>query len=174
MTLRSDALVRACDIIKRMPALVQQVDPEMVGTIGHVVIEPNAVNVVPGRVIMDWEFRAVREESIDTAYERLKEEFKEEIASIHPLMHERAYHMNETVMQAIEAASADLGLSHRRMPSGAGHDTMCLAQITKPGMIFVPSVGGISHSCKEWTEWADVTNGANVLVNALMSLDKTP
>ena len=117
----------------------------------------------------------MREESIDTAYERLKEEFKEEIASIHPLMHERAYHMNETVMQAIEAASADLGLSHRRMPSGAGHDTMCLAQITKPGMIFWSPVWAASATAaREWTEWADVTNGANVLVNALMSLTRPP
>lgn len=172
MPLREDALVKAAAIFQRMSTLVQEVDPEMVGTIGHVEIEPNAVNVVPGRVSMIWEFRAVKEESLEIAFERLKGEFQDIIASITPIQYERAYHMDETAMEVIEQASKELGLRTRKMPSGAGHDTMCLAQITRPGMIFVPSVGGISHSCKEWTHWEDVTNGANVLVNALLKLDQ--
>lgn len=172
MPMRNDALVKAADVIKRMSSLVQEVDPEMVGTIGNIEVEPNAVNVVPGRVTMVWEFRAVNEQSLETAFQRLQAEFQDIITSITPIQYERAYHMDEEVKRAIEAASKDLGLSVRHMPSGAGHDTMCLAQITRPGMIFVPSVGGVSHSCKEWTEWKDVTNGANVLVNALLTIDK--
>ena len=49
------------------------------------------------------------------------------------------------------------------MDSGAGHDSMSLSQVTRAGMIFVPSVKGISHSKEEFTAWDDVTNGANVL-----------
>ena len=167
MSLRDDALVKAAAIIRRMPEVVQEVDPEMVGTIGHIEVEPNAVNVVPGRVSMIWEFRAVNEASLDKAFEKLKGEFEGGIASITPIQFERAYRMDPEIMDAVEAASGALGLKSRRMPSGAGHDTMCLAQITRPGMIFVPSVGGISHSCKELTRWEDAANGANVLLGTL-------
>ena len=54
------------------------------------------------------------------------------------------------------------------MPSGAGHDTQFLTEITRAGMIFVPSVGGVSHAPDEWTQWSDVETGANVLLHTLL------
>jgi N-carbamoyl-L-amino-acid hydrolase len=74
-------------------------------------------------------------------------------------------------MQAIEASATSLGLTHQRMPSGAGHDAQEVAHIAPMAMIFVPSVGGISHSPKEFSRAADITNGANVLLNAVMAAD---
>ena len=65
-----------------------------------------------------------------------------------------------------------MGLTKQRMPSGAGHDAQEIAKIAPMGMIFVPSVGGISHSPKEFTKADDVTNGANVLLNAVIAADK--
>jgi N-carbamoyl-L-amino-acid hydrolase len=58
------------------------------------------------------------------------------------------------------------------MPSGAGHDAQMMAQLAPMGMIFVPSVGGISHSPKELTSWTDCANGANVLLHAVLALDR--
>ena len=56
------------------------------------------------------------------------------------------------------------------MPSGAGHDTQFMAGITQAGMLFVPSVGGVSHSPDEWTHWSDVETGANLLLDAALEL----
>jgi N-carbamoyl-L-amino-acid hydrolase len=58
------------------------------------------------------------------------------------------------------------------MPSGAGHDAQAMATIGPMGMIFVPSVAGISHAPKEFSRPADITNGANVLMGALLRLDE--
>ena len=69
-------------------------------------------------------------------------------------------------------AARELGLTTRVMPSGAGHDAQAMATIGPMGMIFVPSIGGISHAPKEFSRPADITNGANVLMGALLRLDE--
>jgi N-carbamoyl-L-amino-acid hydrolase len=69
--------------------------------------------------------------------------------------------------------SADAsGLKTMRLPSGAGHDAQQIARLCPMGMIFVPSVGGISHSPKELTSWEDCANGANVLLRTVLNLDQ--
>jgi N-carbamoyl-L-amino-acid hydrolase len=70
----------------------------------------------------------------------------------------------------LEKHSADLGFSYQRMPSGAGHDTQFLSLVTRAGLLFVPSVGGVSHSPDEWTHWHDVESGGNVLLHAAVAL----
>ena len=64
-----------------------------------------------------------------------------------------------------------LGLGTKVMPSGAGHDAQAIAQLGPMGMIFIPSVGGISHSPKEFSHPTDIANGANVLLGAVMAAD---
>ena len=73
----------------------------------------------------------------------------------------------------IADAAAGLGLSSRGMPSGAGHDAQAMAQLGPMGMIFIPSVGGISHSPKEFSRPKDIVNGANVLLQAVLGADRT-
>jgi N-carbamoyl-L-amino-acid hydrolase len=68
-------------------------------------------------------------------------------------------------------STEELGLSHQLMPSGAGHDAQGIARIAPMGMIFIPSVGGISHSPKEYSHPEDITNGANVLLHTVLKLD---
>jgi N-carbamoyl-L-amino-acid hydrolase len=72
----------------------------------------------------------------------------------------------------IAAAATTLGLTHQSMPSGAAHDAQDMSHITPTGMIFVPSVGGISHSPKEYTSPQDMANGANVLLQSVMAIDR--
>ncbi len=71
----------------------------------------------------------------------------------------------------IADAARALGLGTKVMPSGAGHDAQAIAQLGPMGMIFIPSVGGISHSPKEFSHPADIANGANVLLAAVMAAD---
>jgi N-carbamoyl-L-amino-acid hydrolase len=76
------------------------------------------------------------------------------------------------VQLAIERAAGGLTLESRRLPSGAGHDAQMMAQLVPMGMIFVPSVGGISHSPKELTGWQDCAQGADVLLRTVLEMDR--
>ena len=76
------------------------------------------------------------------------------------------------VQEAIGRAAAAASLNTMRLPSGAGHDAQQIAKLCPMGMIFVPSVGGISHSPKELTTWEDCANGANVLLRTVLDLDQ--
>ncbi len=78
---------------------------------------------------------------------------------------------DERIRTLIERAAGQLGLSSRRMPSGAGHDAQDIAKVAPVGMIFVPSIGGISHSPKEFTPAQDMANGADVLLQTLLTID---
>ena len=76
------------------------------------------------------------------------------------------------VQRVIESAASRLGLATKHLPSGAGHDAQMMATLMPMGMIFVPSVAGISHSPKELTHWQDCANGANVLLETVLDLAK--
>lgn len=79
------------------------------------------------------------------------------------------------ITDAFAQEAARLGLDHMVMPSGAGHDTQFMAQIARAGMIFIPSRAGISHSPDEWSDWADIQKGANLLLHTMLSLaNETP
>jgi beta-ureidopropionase / N-carbamoyl-L-amino-acid hydrolase len=71
----------------------------------------------------------------------------------------------------ISQAASSLGLSTRAMPSGAGHDAQAMATLGPMGMIFIPSIGGISHSPREFSTPRDIGNGANVLLHAVLAAD---
>jgi N-carbamoyl-L-amino-acid hydrolase len=75
------------------------------------------------------------------------------------------------VRTLIGAAARELGLTTKVMPSGAGHDAQAIATLAPMGMIFVPSIAGISHAPKEFSRPADITNGANVLLATLLKMD---
>ena len=74
------------------------------------------------------------------------------------------------IQATIAAAAAARELSYSSLPSGAGHDSQNMAQLAPTGMIFVPSIDGRSHCPEENTAWVDVENGANVLLDTLLSL----
>ena len=78
---------------------------------------------------------------------------------------------SEPIREKISEAAKDLGLTTKQMPSGAGHDAQDMALLGPMGMIFVPSVAGISHSPQEFSRPADIVNGANVLLHTLLKLD---
>lgn len=80
--------------------------------------------------------------------------------------------VDEPVQDVVEESARELGLSVFRMPSGAGHDAQSLVRIAPIGRLFVPSVGGVSHSPEEDTPEDDIVNGANFLLRSVLALDE--
>ena len=177
---RHDALIAAAKLVEAVREIVTKTPGRQVGTVGHVEVFPNAVNVIPGRVKLSIEFRDL---SADTVT-RLGAEVAERaqliakqtateismlrVARIAPALADRG------IQKQIEAAAASLGLATMHLPSGAGHDAQDLAKLGPMAMIFVPSVGGISHSPKELSRWVDCANGADVLLRTVLSIDRAP
>jgi len=140
-------------------------------------VEPNAPNVIPGVVRMTIEFRDLSAAKLGELAADIRQraaaiatatKTKIEIAD---LSRNPPALAAEEVQRLIERSAKAYGLSTQRQPSGAGHDAQMMAQLGPMGMIFVPSVGGISHSPKELTTWQDCANGANVLLGAVFSAD---
>ncbi|NJD18082.1 MAG: M20 family metallo-hydrolase, partial [Gemmatimonadetes bacterium] len=148
-----------------------------VATVGRVVPTPNTRNVIAGRVELTVDVRDLDASKV----ERFAARFRQLGAEIGAAsgtrftfrdMTSSAPAMSDPALMGLVESSADaLGLTHQRMPSGAGHDAQELAAICPMVMIFVPSVGGISHSPKEYTKPEDVANGVDVLLNAVVGAD---
>lgn len=175
---RHNALLAAAKLIEAVQSVVTQEPGRQVGTVGKLQVFPNAPNVVPGLVKHSIELRDLSAEKIarlgDEIQKRAQEIAKETGTEI---TMEKNEHYPPAVadpeLQAkIEAAAARLGLKTMRLPSGAGHDAQMMAKVGPIGMIFVPSVDGISHSPRELTRWQDCANGANVLLQTVLLIDR--
>lgn len=171
---RHDAMIAAAGLTLVVREAVMSEPGAQVGTVGHLEVSPNAVNVVPGEVRMTIELRDLSSEKLDKIAERIKgaataiaQETKTDIKITKAIHNESALAAVE-VKRVIESASSRLRLNTRHLASGAGHDAQMMATLMPMGMIFVPSVGGISHSPKELTSWQDCANGANVLLEAVL------
>lgn len=175
---RRNALLAAAKLIEVVQEVVTREPGRQVGTVGRLEVSPNARNVVPGVVKHSVELRDLSPEKIarlgDEIQKRAQEiarETKTEI-TFTKIEHDPPAVTSPEVQALIEKASAGLGLKTMRLPSGAGHDAQQMAKLCPMGMIFVPSVDGISHSPKELTHWPDCANGANVLMQTVLLVDK--
>jgi beta-ureidopropionase / N-carbamoyl-L-amino-acid hydrolase len=173
---RQDALIAAAELTLAVRDVTNSEAGAQVGTVGHLEVSPNATNVIPGEARMTVELRDLSAAKL----ERMGEKIKARAAAIATetrteISMTRAGHMEPAlaaseVQRTIEAAAGRLGLGSRHLPSGAGHDAQMMATLMPMGMIFVPSIGGISHSPKELTSWKDCANGANMLLETVVSL----
>ena len=143
----------------------------MVNT-GDLRLEPGAFNIVPARAVLALEFRsadagqmAQLEATLLEQARLAADEFGLGLQVERLGLHPPAF-MDHRMQESILRAAAGLGLTHLRLSSGAGHDAQSLAPLCPSGMIFVPSVDGASHSPREFTEWQDCLNGANLLLKA--------
>lgn len=178
MPMRQDALVAAARLILEVREVVTAEAGRQVGTVGQLAVSPNAPNVVPGSVRHTIELRDLSAEKIARLAETIRgraaaiaRETGTEIA-ITRTSHHAAAMADAGIRAAIETAADRLGLARSSLPSGAGHDAQMMAKIAPMGMIFVPSVGGVSHSPRELTQWADCARGADVLLHAVLEVDK--
>jgi N-carbamoyl-L-amino-acid hydrolase len=170
MARRRDALVMAAPFITAVRDLA--VVHGIVGTIGRVEVHPGASNVIPGRVVLDVEIRSMDNGVLDTAQSELQAAAAKCGGRCAEGHHMPPVPADETLMQAIERAAAGLDLHYVRMPSGAGHDAMNMAEICPFAMIFVPSEHGISHAPEEFTKAENCVAGGRVLLGTLLDMDE--
>ncbi len=177
MDKRHDALLSAARFVDKFNLLVTSVPGRQVGTVGWIKAEPGAYNVVPGKVRMGLELRDLDVSKIRTLFDRSREAADEIGRSNGTTFHfsprdiSAPAFTDKSLQEMIGATAKRLNFSTKLMPSGAGHDAQEMANLGPIGMIFIPSVGGISHSPKEFSKPADIENGANVLLGTLRSLD---
>lgn len=179
MNKRQDALLAAARFVEAVNRIVTSEPGRQVGTVGQIRAEPGAPNVIPGRVVASLELRDLDRSKVD----RLFAEIRDEAERIGQASGTRFTFANrnlgstptptdERIRAAVERGARAHGLTHRRLPSGAGHDAQSFRELCPIGMIFVPSRGGISHSPKEYTSPEGLVNGANVLLGTVMELDR--
>ena len=175
---RHNALLAAAKLIETVQDAVTQEPGRQVGTVGRLQVLPNAPNVVPGLVKHSIELRDLSAEKIarlgDEIQKRAQEIARETGTEItmERVEHDPPAVADPEIQAKIEGAAAGLGLKTMRLPSGAGHDAQMMAKVGPIGMIFVPSINGISHSPKESTNWQDCANGANVLLQTILLIDR--
>jgi len=176
MRLRRDAGYLAASVNLFARKLAKEMGGDQVATIGALSLRPNLINVVPNRAVFTVDLRNTDEAKLKQAEARvtahIDEVAKEErvdveakiLARFEPVIFEAA------LVDRVERHAQALGLSTRRMPSGAGHDAQMMQRICPTAMIFVPSVAGLSHNVKEHTAAADLLAGAQVLANLMVEL----
>ena len=178
MDRRSDAMVGAARFIDLVHTTARRMPGRQVATVGRLEAEPGAPNVIPGRVTMTLEIRDLSMAGIERVFNeisgnsvRITEETGTRF-SFQRFYTSRAAPTALWIREIIETSAQGLGLSTHRMPSGAGHDAQSIALFAPVGMIFVPSVAGVSHAPDEHTIPQDIVNGANVLLQTLLELDE--
>ena len=170
---RQDALLAASQLVIAVNEIVRKEPGRQVGTVGQLNVSPNSPNIVPGSVKLVVELRDLSAQKIALLGERIRARAAEIAAQtrtqiqMRPASHHDPAVATPEVQGSIEAACAKLGLKAMRLPSGAGHDAQAMATVGPMGMIFVPSVGGISHSPRELSGWQECARGAQVLLEVV-------
>jgi N-carbamoyl-L-amino-acid hydrolase len=179
MNRRRDALLSAAEFALAVNRVATSMPGRQVATVGRIRAEPGAPNVIPGKVVMSLEIRDLAAEKMAAVYDAVRAE-ADKIAQARqtpftfaPLkVSSEPAPTDERLRRIIAKAASSLTLTTKAMPSGAGHDAQEIAHIAPTGMIFVPSVGGVSHAPKEFTSQQDMANGADVLLQTVLAIDR--
>jgi allantoate deiminase len=177
MELRRDALVAAAEVVVAIESLAGD-GVVRVATCGHLRVQPNVRNVVPSRVVVSAELRdedptmlAAAQPAVEAVVRSIGER-----RGIDTTITWRQYvaptAADAAVVDVIEQAAKRSGVAWRTLPSGAGHDAQILGASVPMGMIFVPSVAGISHAPDERTDPGHLVIGAQLLLESIVGLDR--
>jgi beta-ureidopropionase / N-carbamoyl-L-amino-acid hydrolase len=177
MHMRSDAFMGLADFAHEIPRIIAEHGTERSRlTVGKVELRPGNPHTIPGEAV----FTLVGRDSSNDVMLELCNACSRVLSSIarrNKLMFEYEQSSwldpvdcNAEIIDLFEARAKDAGLNYQRMPSGAGHDTQFMTLVCPAGMIFVPSVGGVSHAPDEWTHWEDIETGCNLLLATALEL----
>ncbi len=176
MRFRHDAAYVAARIVVAVRDIVKTMGGDQVGTVGAVTLQPNLVNVIAASALLTVDLRNTDESLLQHAERQLAavldslEGAEDVTISRRPLARFEPVVFSPRVVDLIERTARQFALSTRRMPSGAGHDAQMLSRVCPAAMIFVPSVGGLSHNPAELTHPDDLEAGANVLLHTVLAL----
>jgi N-carbamoyl-L-amino-acid hydrolase len=176
MHLRHDAAYVAGEVAVFVRHLARDMGGDQKGTVGRIELYPNLVNVIAERAVLSVDLRNTDEMRLQEAQQRLAAFLDRLAAQEKVAISTRSLARFEPVLfpgemvALVEATARELALACRRLPSGAGHDAQMMARVCPASMIFVPSVGGLSHNVREETKAEHLQAGASVLLHAVMKL----
>lgn len=180
MNMRQDALLAASKFIIAVNEVANSIKGNHVGTVGKIAVQPGAYNVIPGKVVLGLEIRDLSAEKIEMLFRNIEKratiiarDSKTKISFERQANESKPAITNKTLQNTINTSAKAMGFSTKFMQSGAGHDSQEMAFIAPVAMIFIPSVGGISHSSKEFSTTTDMANGANVLLQTILAIDRS-
>ncbi len=176
MNVRHDPFMVLPDIINELYQLIEQYGPDSRITFGDIKAEPGARNTVPEKITLAVDIRHPRQAILDELDAKFREivnnhcEKKLFNYNIRDEWRSPAVQFSKTCVDAISNATQNLGLTHKHMFSGAGHDSVYISRKAPTAMIFIPCKDGISHNEAEYATPEDIEAGANVLLNTMVSL----
>ena len=176
MSLRRDPMRAAAEVVVAARSIASEIGGSQVATVGSLHLHPNLVNVVPASATMTVDLRNTDEASLQLAEEQLRlgvaaiAEDEDVTVESRSLARFEPVEFDGRVVEQIEQLAEQTGLSTKRMPSGAGHHAQMMARICPTGMIFVPSLDGISHNPAEHTDEKDLIAGAQLLSDTMLAL----
>ena len=174
MDRRCDALAGAAEIMLALEHLAPTLGPHTVCTVGQLACSPGARNVIPGEVRFSIDFRDI--EGLDAKWHLMERRMRAIASARHlamelrPLSSSEPATLSPSIQDLLEQVCGRRGLSCMRMPSGAVHDAQVMARLAETGMIFIPSRGGRSHCPEEYSSPAQVEQGVQVLLDAVVAL----
>ncbi len=176
MAYRHDAGFVAASVATFVRRMVNEIGPPQVGTVGRLNLHPDLVNVVADRAAFTVDLRNTDEKQLRSAEHQLASYLSDIAAAEGVQATSRVLARFEPVefdprmISLVEETARSFGYTARRLPAGAGHDAQMLARVCPAGMIFVPSVGGISHNPGEYTRPEHLAAGADILLQMLVRL----
>ncbi len=177
MEYRRDALTAAAEIILKVEEAGRQESPYWtVATVGKLEVLPGVMNVIPGNAVIYIDIRGVDQDSISRVLNFITDGTekicqKRKITNTMKIIsQETPVVLDQKLLNLVEENCKKLNLSCRKMSSGAGHDSMNMSKIVPSALIFVPCIGGISHSKNENMNITDIENGVKVLYETMISL----
>lgn len=177
MTYRKDAFLAACEFALILEELaLEEKRFNTVGTVGECIVNPGAMNVVPGDTLVKVDIRGISSDSINRVVEKLysnMEKIKEKRkikSNIEVLSQEKPVKMSQSVVDILKKQCSNLDYSYVEMYSGAGHDAMNMSKLCPTAMIFVPSKNGLSHNPEEFTSMDQIMKGVVLLKDTVIEL----
>ena len=180
MDQRKDALVGASEVISSLAEVINQSGGRRtVVTVGKMECEPNVSNSIVGKVEFTLDIRDVEESWMRSVADHIKQKLSD-ISAKHALEFEMilqgesdGMYLSQDIARLAENTANDLGVKSLRMVSGAVHDAALLAKLTQVGMVFIPSVGGVSHVPHEHSTPESIQTGCNVLLQTILKLSNS-
>ena len=177
LTMRADSFLASAKAVYDGTQKALEIGENTVFTCGYINVKPGAFNIVTNETHFQIECRSRNLENVDKVIKAVREsldlscvqnlglnyEIKEKISMKEVLM-------NESIKMLMENEATKVGISTRRMLSGAAHDAMVMGSICDVAMIFVPSRGGRSHVPEEWTDYEDIRKGTELLYRTVKNL----
>ena len=190
MSMRQDAMCGAAEIILKVENLAQTAsgfavldtansvsDASVVGTVGTVSVRPGAMNVIPGQVELGIDIRSISQEAKVQVCNELTSfiasvcEKRQLTYTMDTIADETPVAIDEEMINLVGTSCEDLGIEYMKLPSGAGHDAMNMAEKTQVAMIFIPCKDGVSHNPQEVASVQDISTGILVLESLVRKLD---